>query len=384
MERKIKYGAFTTLAQSIRQFMLPALLYMSENGFDITIGSKYHEKEVTGFPTEFKYKELDLDRGFHLWKTIKNIFILYKFFRKEKFDIIEYGTENVSMCASIAGWMAGVPIRIYDHWGARYVGYTGFNRFLSKTIERINALFSTAVVQTSHKNLEMCVADGLYPRKKVQVIGYGGTVGADFSKFDRGQKASWGATFREKYGIPENDLVLGDVGFVRKDKGTNELLQAFLNINDSHLWLVFVGEIYEPDAPDKQLLEEAKKTGRVIFTGKVMDVEHYLAAYDVLVHPSYREGFGMVLQEAGAMGIPYITTNIPGPSEFGVDGKTGLLVERANTSDLEEKMKMLIANKELIQTMSEEVYKLTKDRFERSVMVKRIYEHRLGLINENK
>ena len=382
MERKIKYGAFTTLAQSIRQFMLPALLYMSEKGFDITIGSKYHEKEVAGFPAEFKYKELDLDRGFHLWKTIKNIFVLYKFFRKEKFDIIEYGTENVSMCASIAGWMARIPIRIYDHWGARYVGYTGFNRFLSKNIERINALFSTSVVQTSHKNLEMCVSDGLYPRNKVQVIGYGGTVGADFKKFDRSQKEIWSASFREKYGIPKEDVVFGDVGFVRKDKGTDELLQAFLNINNSHLWLVFVGEIYEPDAPDSQLLEEAKKTGRVIFTGKVMDVEHYLAAYDVLVHPSYREGFGMVLQEAGALGIPYITTNIPGPSEFGENGKTGLLVEKANTKDLEEKMKRLFDSPELIQSMSEEVYQLTKARFERSVMVKRIYEHRLGLINE--
>ena len=188
MERKIKYGAFTTLAQSIRQFMLPALLYMSDKGFDITIGSKYNEKEVSGFPPKFKYKELDIDRGFHLWKTIKNVFVLYKFFKKEHFDVIEYGTENVSMCASIAAWMARVPIRIYDHWGARYVGYKGFGRLVSKTIERLNALFSTDIVQTSHKNLEMCVADGLYPRRKVQVIGYGGTVGADFKKFDRTQK----------------------------------------------------------------------------------------------------------------------------------------------------------------------------------------------------
>lgn len=380
--KKIKYAAFTTIAQSIRQFMLPALLHMYENGFEITVGAKYNEQEVSRFPSSFKYKPLDLERGFHLWKTVKNIFVLYKFFRKEKFDIIEYGTENVSLCASIAGWAARVPIRIYNHWGARYVGYKGIPRFVSKLIEKLCALFSTDVVQSSPLNLKMCVKDGIYPERKVQVIGYGGTVGADFSKFDRTRKAEWADAFRAKYGIPQNDIIIGDVGFVRKDKGANELLTAFRNINDPHLWLVFIGELFEEDAPDQELLDWAHNCEHVIFTGKVMDVERYIAAYDVLVHPSYREGFGMVLQEAGAMGVPYITTNIPGPKEIGINGVTGLLVEPQSVTDLEDKIRQLISNPELIKEMSEAMYNLTMDRYERSKMVKRIYEHRLRLIRK--
>jgi glycosyltransferase involved in cell wall biosynthesis len=113
-----------------------------------------------------------------------------------------------------------------------------------------------------------------------------------------------------------------------------------------------------------------------------MDVERYLAAYDVLVHPSYREGFGMVLQEAGAMGVPYITTNIPGPKEIGINGVTGLLVEPQSVTDLEDKIRQLINNLNLIKEMSESMYNLTLDRYERSKMVQRIYEHRLSLINK--
>ena len=384
MEQKIKYGAFTTIAQTIRQFMQPALEYYAEQGYDITVGSKYHEVEVPNFPKCFKYKELDLDRGFHLWKTIKNIFILYKFFRKEKFDMIEYGTENVSMCASIAGWAAGIPCRIYNHWGARYVGYTGFPRFVSIIIEKICAKFSTDILQQTDKNLEMCVKDGIYPREKVCVLGYGGTMGADFKKFDRSKKAEWSAAFRKHHGIPEDALVFGDVGFVRKDKGSNELLTAFKKINNPNIWLVLVGEIYDLDAPDKQLLEWAKSNDHIIFTGKVMDVEHYLASYDVIVHPSYREGLGMVLQEAGAFGIPNIACDIPGPSEFGYNGKTGLLVEVKNADDLQAKMQYLIDHPEKIKEMSEEVYKLTEARYERSKMIKMNYDYRLKLIEKNK
>lgn len=382
MEKYIKYGAFTTIAQSIRQFMLPALLHLQQHGFEITVGAKYNEQEVSRFPSSFKYKALDLERGFHLWKTLKNIVVLYRFFRKEKFDIIEYGTENVSLCASIAGWAARVPIRIYNHWGARYVGYKGIPRFVSKLIEKLCAIFSTDVVQSSPLNLRMCVADRIYPDSKVQVIGYGGTVGADFTTFDRTRKEEWSDIFRAKYGIPENDIIIGDIGFVRRDKGANELLTAFRNINDPHLWLVFIGELFEEDAPDQELLDWAYNCDHVIFTGKVMDVERHLAAYDVLVHPSYREGFSMVLQEAGAMGVPYITTNIPGPKEIGINGVTGLLVEPKSVSDLEDKIRQLITNPNLIKEMSESMYNLTKDRYERSKMVQRIYEHRLQLINK--
>ena len=113
-----------------------------------------------------------------------------------------------------------------------------------------------------------------------------------------------------------------------------------------------------------------------------MDVEHHLAAYDVLVHPSYREGFGMVIQEAGAMGIPYITTNIPGPKEIGINGVTGLLVEPKDAKDLEDKMRLLVDDPSKIKQMSEDVFKLTDERYERGKMVKRIYEHRLQMIEK--
>lgn len=114
----------------------------------------------------------------------------------------------------------------------------------------------------------------------------------------------------------------------------------------------------------------------MIFTGRVADVEHYVAAFDCIVHPSYREGLGMVLQEAGAMGVPYIACDIPGPGEIGVDGVTGLLVEKGNADDLFEKMNRLVNDGMLIRQMSNQMYELTKVRYERSIMLQRILEDR--------
>ena len=375
-ERKVRYCALTTIAMSMRQFVMPSVTYMSNHGYDVTVGCANDEEFVSSLPNDIKFLPLDIERGYNLRKTISTIRLLYQYFKKNQIEMVEYGTENVSFCAAIAAWAAKVPIRIYNHWGARYIGFQGVSRQVSLFIERVAALFSTHVRQQSMKNMEMCVQDRVYPAHKVSVIGFGGTVGADFTKFDINKKDEYNEVTREKYSIPKEAIVFGDVGSIRKDKGTEELLEAFRNLVYDNAWLMLVGDVYEEDAPNEELLQWARESERVVFTGRVSDVERYVAAFDCMVHPSYREGLGMVLQEAGAMAVPYITTDIPGPSEFGINGKTGLLVEKGNAVDLQEKMEYLLENPQELKSMSKEVFQLTAERYERNVMVKRIFEDR--------
>ena len=116
----------------------------------------------------------------------------------------------------------------------------------------------------------------------------------------------------------------------------------------------------------------------------MLDVEHYVAGIDILVHPSYREGLGMVLQEAGAMGIPCITTDILGPKEFGIPGTTGLLVKKADVNDLYEKMLYFYEDRSRLEKFSKSIYEVVKERYERGIMVQRILEDRNELWNKYK
>lgn len=379
---KIKYCALTTISLNMRSFMMPAALYLAKKGYDVTIGCKRDDVFAKSVPSDLKYLPLDIERGFSLKGTLIGIWQLYRFFIRNKIQMVEYGTENVAFCGSIAAWLARVPVRIYNHWGARYIGYPkGAARSFSMFIEKTCAYFSTVVRQSSELNRIMCITDGIYTAEKVKVLGFGGTVGVDFNRFDISKKAEWNKIFRKKYGIGENDFVYGDICWVRKDKGSNELISAFRRLNQADAWLVFVGDIYDEDPVETDLLKWAQKSDRVIFTGRVMDVEHYVSGFDCLVHPSYREGLGMVLQEAGAVGVPCITTNIPGPKEFGIPGETGLLVESMNTDDLFEKMEIIYNDRSLLNKLSKAVYYMTKKRYEREIMVQRILEDRMELYN---
>ena len=379
----MRYCAFTTISLNMRSFVLPAAQHLARNGYDVTIGCKRDEKFACGVPDELTYFPLDIERGFSVKGTLLGIIQLYKYFRINDIQMVEYGTENVSFCGSIAAWLARVPVRIYNHWGARYVGYPkGLARAFSKLIEKTCACLSTVVRQSSELNRQICISDGLYPASKVRVLGYGGTVGVDFSRFDISKRNEWNGVFRSKYGIRQSDFVYGDVCWVRKDKGSNELISAFRKLDRNDAWLVFVGDIYADDPVEPELLEWAIASERVIFVGRVLDVEHYIAGFDCMVHPSYREGLGMVLQEAGAMGVPCITTDIPGPKEFGIPGQTSLLVKSMDADDLLEKMTWVYNDRDLLKSMSGKVYEMTKDRYERRVMVERILSDRNELYNK--
>ena len=79
----------------------------------------------------------------------------------------------------------------------------------------------------------------------------------------------------------------------------------------------------------------------VVYCGKQSDVRPFLAASQCLLLPSYREGFGMVLMEAGAMGVPVICSDIIGCNNV-VTQDNGLLVEPRNADDLYQKMKKMV------------------------------------------
>lgn len=384
MMKKIKYGLLTTVESNMRSFTLPIVENLDKDCFEAVMMCSMSKSFEEEFSREYRCIPIGIKRGFHFLNLIKTIFELRKIFVNEQFDIVQYGTENAAFCASIAAWMARVPIRIYEHWGARYVGYSGGMRFISKIIEKTAALFSTDIRQVSKKNMELCINDRLYPETKVKVLGKGGTVGVDFSKFDFHKKQEYRSSVIEEYNIPGNAFVFGFVGRIQRDKGINELIQSFKYINDAYknVYLLVVGSIDNANPVNKDLLNWAITCEKVIFTGFVRETYRYMSAFDVMVHPTYREGFGMVLQEAAALKIPIITTDIMGPGEYICNGETGILVPARDIDALQTAMSSLMNDSESRNKYANNNFRYTLQYFERSVMINRILEDRIGLLKQ--
>ena len=176
--------------------------------------------------------------------------------------------------------------------------------------------------------------------------------GVDLDKFD---KLVDRYSLRSKMGISAKDKVLLFVGTLKPVKGVKYLIRAMSIIKDfdENVKLLIVG-----DGEEKEYLIHLTKRlhldDSISFIGKVPNekVPHYMHVSDLLVQPSISEGFPVVILEAMAAGLPIVTTNVTGLPEIVCNLKNGLLVEPKNSEDIADKVLLIIHNKGLQKTFS--------------------------------
>lgn len=367
----IKICFVTTISMTIEAFVLPSIKQLTEAGFEVSVATSAKKGFKELLPNGVKLFDIPVGRGFDLNGTLRAAKNFEKICKEEKFDIVQFATPNGALYGSIGSKRAKVPARINAQWGMRFIGFNGLMRKFILELEKVACRNATHIRAVSEKNRLIAIENKMYKPEKCKVLGKGGTIGVDLSLFDLSKKAEMRKSTREKYSIPEDAFVFGFVGSVRADKGVKELLTAYKNLNDDS-YLVLCGGVFEDDGIDPELMNWAKANKNIVFTGHINNVYEAMAAFDVLVHPTYREGFGMVLQEAAALSIPTITTNIPGASEAIVDGVTGLLSEVKNADSLSEVMKKLKNSPEICLEYGENGRKRIEEDFERTKMVERL------------
>ena len=362
----------TTISLTMKTFVLETAKYLHEKeGYDITLICNNDKDFKESLPSYIHFIPVNMSRGID-FSAIKSILSFIKIFKRETFDLVQYSTPNASFYASIAARICRVPIRLYCQWGIRYIGFEGIKRTIFKIIEKSVCNNSTDIRSVSNMNMQFGIDQGLYSKMKVGIIGVGGTIGVDLNEYPYELKIEMKQKARNKFNI-NSDLVFGFAGRLSKDKGGNELLKSMKKLEKEGFdgSLLIVGPNESDGSIDKNLMEWARNSKKVVFTGLVPkeDMPKYYAAMDILVHPTYREGFGMVLQEAGAFGLGIITTNIPGASEVMEDKISCLLVEPKNVDSLYETMIYLFKNKNKVFEIGESARKRTMKYFDRKIML---------------
>lgn len=363
----------TTVSITMKSFVVETAKYLHEKcGYDITLICNRDDDFEKSLPEYLHFIPVHMSRGidFSALKSIKQFTLIFK---EQQFDMVQYSTPNAACYASIAAKIAKVPIRLYCQWGIRYVGMSGIFRKIFKTIEKMVCRNSTDIRAISPMNKAFAVSEGLYPEEKAVVVGKGGTIGVDMQQYDISKKGAYRSLIRNQYNISDNAFVYGFAGRVSVDKGSGELLTAFRTIaeREAEARLFIVGPVEDNCGIPTEILEWAQKSEQVIMTGMVegSKMNEYYSAIDVLVHPTYREGFGMVLQEAGALGIAMITTKIPGASEVMEDGISCLLVSPKDVTELESAMKKLITDRGYSRKIGQAAYERTRKFYDRKIML---------------
>ena len=239
-------------------------------------------------------------------------------------EMTEFSTPKAGLLGTIAALLAGVPTRIYMLRGLKVEGTTGFKRRILLAAERMASACAQVVLCNSRSMLDEALALGLAPVAKLEMLGDGSSNGVDVERFSPGE-----SDVRDRLGVPREAAVVGFVGRLTCDKGLPELLEAFDTIlkaqTDARLLLVGWFDAAE-DALCPCLRARIENHPRIHCTGFVADTAPYYRAMDMMVLPTWREGFPNVVLEAAASCIPVVTTISTGSRDSVVPEVTGLLI----------------------------------------------------------
>jgi lipopolysaccharide/colanic/teichoic acid biosynthesis glycosyltransferase len=305
-----------------------------------------------------------LERKFSPAKDLAAIWTLYWIFRKNRFDAVHSITPKAGLLGMMAAFLAQVPSRFHTFTGQVWAKTAGLKRSFYKSIDRLIAVLALKVFADSSSQIQLLVREKVVSQEGISLLGAGSISGVDLDRFKPDPQVR--TQIRKQYGAQDSTCVFLFVGRLCKDKGVLDLIQAYAMSlkqqanQDSALWIV---------GPDEENIRSQAEGLpnipwlQIHWIGASFEPERFMTSADVLILPSYREGFGSVIIEAAACSLPTLAYRIDGVIDAVDDGRTGILSKAGDVEELSLNMKKLVNDPIYRQSLGEQASKRVHELF---------------------
>ena len=354
--------------------------FLANNGCKISVISSPDEtanriSQVEGFD----YYPVSISRGITPYKDLKAIVKIIYILNKIRPDVVHTHTSKGGLLGMIASFASNIQHRIHTvaGWSADSRGkIKGMPILMS---ELVTLKIATRVIVNSDSLRKYLVESGYISNAKSCVLGKGSSNGVDleFYKVDSSTSVN-SMQVRNKFSILKNDIVLAFIGRVMLEKGIKELLDAFLYLNDKYnnIHLLVIGELENESRKKlpKEFLSLIHNHSHIHLTGWVENVPYYLAAADILIHPSYHEGMPNAILQGAAMELPCLASDVRGNKDAIIHGITGYLYPPKNKKELVDLLITLIENPSLRHALGKEGRQFVEREFDNNVVCKNLLD----------
>lgn len=329
---------------TVRAFLDNHIRQLS-GSFDVYIVANFTEKDREYLQTlPIKgYKHIGIDRKIHLIRDTKAVGDLTRYLRKEKFFAVHSVTPKAGLVTALAGKLAGISNRIHIYTGQVWASRDGMMKKLLKFMDQFIAKLNTHILVDGQSQREFLIKEKVLTETKSLVLANGSIAGVNTEKFSPDRNAR--KEIRNSLGIKDDQVVFVFMGRLCKDRGIDELLEAFskLQTEYSNAYLLLVGsdeENYTEKIRDnyKNLVDKVN----FCLYGLTPSPARLLNAGDVFCLPSYREGFGMSVIEASSTGLAVIVSDAYGLRDSIIPEVTGLVCKMQDVDSLHKKMVLLM------------------------------------------
>lgn len=279
-----------------------------------------------------KIISINIQRKISLRSDFFALWQLFKLFRQYKFQVVHSVTPKAGLLAMLASFFSGIGVRVHTFTGQVWATKTGIKRWVFKKIDFLIGLLATNILVDSFSQRQFLISEKVISDNKSSVLAQGSIAGVNVHRFKPNLIIR--SKIRRELNVSEDHIIILFLGRLNFDKGVLDLANAFNHLENNSVHLLFVG----PDEGNikSQILRIIdKKSDRVHFVEFTDSPESYMAAADLLCLPSYREGFGSVIIEAAAVGIPAVGSRIYGVIDAISEYESGLLFTPRNVLELQ-------------------------------------------------
>ncbi|MEB6259900.1 glycosyltransferase family 4 protein [Staphylococcus haemolyticus] len=356
-----------TVAKSIN-LMKGQIEYLRDKGLDVHVVSSEGPEQNT-YSSDITHV-INMEREISLKNDLKSLINMIKLFKKEKPYIVNSGTPKAGLIGTLAAFITRRPVRIYTVRGLRLETVSGPKYKILYAMEKLAMYCSTDIIAVSESLKSKIVELNLANKSKIKVLGYGSSNGVNLEKFDK----KFNAIPNELQEQLSGYFVIGFVGRIVKDKGIKEVVEMFkmLQAKNLKVKLLLLGNPEKDDSISASDYQYLVDNNDVILAGHVSQPVNYFNHMDVLVSPTYREGFANVSLEAQAVEVPVITTRATGAIDTIEDNETGFLVDVGESKGLAEKVEYLINHPDLKKEMGKKGRLRVEEQFTNEVVWKHL------------
>jgi len=384
MVNKKKICFVVSTLSTVRAFLDNHIRQLSET-FDVYIVANLTENDFVYLKTlPLKgYQHVRIKRKINLLQDGTSIIKLSRYFRKEKFFAIHSVTPKAGLVTAVAGKIAGIENRIHIFTGQVWVSREGMMRKMLKSLDKLIARLNTHILVDGNSQREFLISEMVVKETNSLVLANGSIAGVDADKFKPDE--NYRSTIRSSLGITNDQVVFLFLGRLCRDKGIDELLEAFSMLYKEHnnTYLLLVG-------PEEEDYSEKIKTNfenlidkkNFYLFGETSVPEQILNAGDVFCLPSYREGFGMSVIEASATGLAAIVSDAYGLRDSVLPDITGLVCKVKNAVSLYDQLKFLMEHPDYMRHLGLNGREYIQRNFNQANVSKAWVDFYLSLVSE--
>lgn len=340
----IRIAHVCSIDLSLRYLLLDQLRYLANAGYEVT-GISAPGPDVPYIEAHgIRHVPASFVRAFTPREDLASLIHVTRVLARERFALVHTHNPKPGLLGQLAATAVRTPVVVNTIHGFYFHDAMppAWRRFYI-LMEKIAALQSDAILSQNPEDVRTAVAERICAPERIELLGNG----IDLERFDaRRVSTEASLALRAELGLGPEHHVIGFIGRLVAEKGLPELFEAFARLRSENprARLVVIGpaDDIKSDAISPDLARTYGIEKSTVFTGLRQDIPELLAAMDVFVLPSHREGFPRAPMEAAAMSLPVVTTDIRGCRETVVHGETGLLVPVRSADALTQALALLL------------------------------------------